>query len=362
MTRVIPSQSAGIVDCDVHNAVPSEQALRPYLARRWLDHMDVVGPRTFAPYVDGYVYPKPAPAGGSRADAWPPSGGVPGSDLAFMQQQLLDPLGTRYAVLNCLHRAAEQRHDGYGAALARAVNDWQVEHWLERDDRLRASITVPYEAPELAAQEIRRRAADRRFVQVLLFPRTKEPLGRRKYRPLFAAAAESGLPVGIHFASTTGAPVTPAGWPSFYIEDHTAMAVAFQAQAASLILEGVFDELPELKVALIEGGFGWAPAFLWRLDALYRRLRAEVPELQQEPSHYFREHIRLTTQPMEEPDRRGDLLALIEDIGPEVLMFSTDYPHWDFDQPARAFRTRLPDDVRTQILRENALVFYGLNG
>jgi uncharacterized protein len=355
---VAAADQGGVVDCDVHNAVPAQEVLRPYLADRWRRHLDEVGTRTYLPYLDGYVYPKVSPGGGARTDAWPPSGGLPGSDLEFMREQLLDPLDIEYAILNCLFRAAEQRNDEFGAALARAVNEWQVEHWLEKDHRLRASITVTFEAPDLAAEEIRRIADDARFVQVMVFPRTREPLGRRRYWPMYEAAVERGLPIGIHFASTTGAPVTPAGWPSFYIEDHTAMAVAFQAQAASLLISGVFDRFPELRVVLIEGGFGWVPPLLYRLDGLYHRLRCEVPDLERLPSEYFNEHFRLTTQPMEEPERRRDLLGLITDLPPHTPMFSTDYPHWDFDHPQRAFQAKLPDAVRDRILRENAREFY----
>ncbi|WP_214367555.1 amidohydrolase family protein [Pseudonocardia sp. H11422] len=351
----------GIVDCDVHNAVPNDAALRPYLSSRWRDHMDQVGARTFSPYEAGYVYPKVSPGGGARTDAWPPGGGLPGSDLDFMREQLLDRYGIDLAILNCLYRAAEQRNEDYGAALARAVNDWQVEHWLERDSRLRASITVTFESPELAAEEIRRAAASHDgFVQVLLFPRTLAPLGRRRYWPIYDAAQECGLPVGIHFASTTGAPITSAGWPSFYIEDHTAMSVAFQAQVTSLIFDGVLDRFGQLKIVLVEGGFAWVPPLMWRLDGLYHRLGAEVPDLQRLPSEYLRDRVRITTQPIEEPERPADLLDLIDEIGRDILMFSTDYPHWDFDHPQRAFQTTLPADVHERIMRGNALDYYDL--
>ncbi|WP_205347016.1 amidohydrolase family protein [Pseudonocardia broussonetiae] len=148
----------GLIDCDVHNAVPSDAALLPYLPARWRRHLELVGSRTYSPFAKGYAYPKAARFA-SRHDAWPPSGGPPGSDLEFMRAQLLDAYGVDVAVLNCLYRASEQRYDAYGAALAAAVHDWQVEHWLERDPRLRASITVPFESPDLAAAEIDRAAA-----------------------------------------------------------------------------------------------------------------------------------------------------------------------------------------------------------
>lgn len=355
-----PVERTGLIDCDVHNAVPSDAALRPYLPARWRSYMDQVGSRTYSPYVKGFPYPKVSPGGGSRLDAWPPSGALPGSDLDFMREQLLDPFGIRIAILNCLYRAAEQRNEEYGAALARAVNEWQVEHWLEPEPRLRASITVAYETPDLAAEEIMRAARHPGFVQVLLFPRTKEPLGRRRYWPLYEAAVAAGLPIGIHFASTTAAPTTAAGWPSYYIEDHTVMSMAFQAQLVSLVVEGVFERFPDLRIALVEGGFAWLPPLLWRLDDLYHRMRDEVPHLRRLPSEYVREHFGVTTQPIEEPEYPPDMLDLIGQVGEKTLMFSTDYPHWDFDNPNRAFQVRLPAALRERIMHENAREFYSL--
>lgn len=350
-------RGAGLIDCDVHNAVSSDAALLPYLPARWRRHLELVGSRTFSPFTKGYAYPKAARFA-SRRDAWPPSGGLPGSDLDFMRAQLLDAYGVEHAVLNCLYRAPEQRNDAFGAALAAAVNDWQVEHWLERDSRLRASVTVPFESPDLAAAEIDRAAAHRGFVQVLLYPRTMAPLGKRRYWPIYEAACRAGLPVGIHAASTTPGPTTASGWPSYYIEDHTGLAVAFQAQVTSLIFEGVFDRFPALRVVLMEGGFAWVPALMARLDALHHRLRDEVPDLEHPPSHYLRHRIRITTQPMEEPERPGDLVPLLREIGQDVLMFSTDYPHWDFDDPHRAFRTRVPADLQQWIMCDNARAQY----
>ena len=87
--------------------------------------------------------------------------------------------------------AGEQLDLESGAALASAVNDWQVAEWLEPEPRLRASINVAYEDGELAAREIDRCADDPRFVQVLMLVRTAEPLGRRKYWPLYRAAARA---------------------------------------------------------------------------------------------------------------------------------------------------------------------------
>jgi predicted TIM-barrel fold metal-dependent hydrolase len=279
-----------------------------------------------------------------------------------MREQLLDAYDIRYGVLNCLTTACRQQNPEYAAALCRAVNEWQVAEWLDPEPRLRAGIVVPYEDPALAAAEIDRAAAHPGFVQVLLLVRTDEPLGRRRYRPVFEAAVRNGLPVGIHFGGGRERnPLTASGWPSFYIEDHTAMAQAFQAQVVSMVVEGLFEHLPELRVVLVEGGFGWLPSLMWRLDKHWARLRAEVPHLTRAPSEYVREHLGVTTQPIEEPPDPHDLLEVFADMGgTDRVMFSTDYPHWDFDDPDRAIRARLAPRAREQIFSGNAMALYGL--
>src|SRR5689334_21412878 len=228
-----------LVDCDIHNEL-TPGALQPYLSARWRAYDETYGGRGDG----GAAYPKGAPRA-ARADAWPPSGLPPGADLEFLQEQHLNAYDVRYGILNCLTTACREQNPDYAAALCRAVNEWQVAEWLDPEPRLRAGIVVPYEDPALAVEEIDRAAAHPGFVQVLLLVRTDEPLGRRRYHPIFEAAVRHGLPVGIHFGGGRGRnPLTASGWPSFYIEDHTAMAQAFQAQVVSMVVEGLFERVP----------------------------------------------------------------------------------------------------------------------
>jgi len=344
-----------LVDCDIHNEL-APGSLEPYLPRRWREYDATYGNRGDG----GASYPKGSPRA-ARTDAWPPSGLPAGGDLDFMREQLLDAYDIRYGILNCLTKSSRQQNPEYAAALCRAVNEWQVEQWLEKEPRLRAGITVPYEEPALAAEEIDRAAAHPGFVQVLLLVRTDEPLGRRRYWPLYEAAVRNGLPVGIHFGGGRVNPLTGSGWPSFYIEDHTAMAQAFQAQLVSLVVEGVFERFPTLKVVLIEGGFGWVPSLMWRMDKHWARLRDEVPHLTRRPSEYVRDHMWFTTQPIEEPPEPRQLLTVFDNMGgTDRILFSTDYPHWDFDDPDRAIRARLEPETRAKIFGGNAMALYGL--
>jgi predicted TIM-barrel fold metal-dependent hydrolase len=352
--------AAGLVDCDIHNTPASTAAFKPFLSERWRRHLERYGGRQRHAFATGFPFPKSAPLA-ARVDAWPPGGGPPGSDLAFMREQHLDPLGVRFGILNCLHPGANEMDVELGAALATAVNDWQVAEWLEPEPRLRASMVLPFEDGELAAAEIVRRAGDSRFVQALMVVRTMEPMGRRRYWPIYAAAQEAGVTIGVHFGGYGGNAITGSGWPSYYFEDHTLMAQSFQAQLVSLVFEGVFERFPRLRVVLIEGGIAWVPPMLWRMDRIFGRMHDEVPELKRRPSEYVRDHVWFTTQPIEEPERPTDLLRTVEHMdAPGHLVFATDYPHWDFDSPSRAIPVAFPPQLRERIFSTNALALYRL--
>lgn len=345
-----------VIDCDIHNALPSEKTLHKYLSARWRRHLETVGLR--GPY--GSAYPRLYP-NAARHDSWPPSGLPPGSDLDFLREQLLDGWDIDYGILNCLYGVGGQLNLDFGAALAQAMNEWQIAECVEPEPRLRASLLVPYEDGDLAAAEIDRHGQHPAFAQVLLIARTAKPLGARKYWKLYEAAARANLPIGIHFGGGGGGPITGSGWPSFYIEDHGGMPQAFQAQIISLVYSGIFERFPSLKFVLIEGGFAWLPPLMWRMDALWHKLGQEIPDVTRPPSEYVRKHFWLTTQPIEEPPQRAyfDQLLAHLDMN-DHLMFATDYPHWDFDAPDRAIPAHLNPELRRAIMAENAAQLYGL--
>jgi len=296
-----------------------------------------------------------------------PSVGIPGSSEELARQQVLDEYDMSGGILNNIMASFYKGNGGHPAEMSRdmcrAVNDWHREHWLEADPRWRASINTAFEIPEMAAEEIRRcRSLSDRYVQVLLERRQDYPAGHRKYWPIYAACVEADIPVGFHVGGNKR--ITACGQPNYYFEEHCDFALSNFNCVSSFIFEGVFDEFPTLKVALIEENWAWSVPYAWRLDAAYRKLKAEVKHLKRLPSDYVREHFYYTTQPMEEPEQMEEtipLFKLMVDHGmDDKLMFSSDYPHWDFDAPTDSVPEAFPTEWRRKILGENAAALYGV--
>jgi uncharacterized protein len=345
----------GVVDVDVHNNLDSLGDLYPYLSRRWRQHLERFGVRVFS----GSFYPR---MWGRRRDAGSNSV-VPGaSQLEMIRETYLDRYRVAWAIVNPLTEVGRLTNLQLDAALATAVNDWQTEVWLDREPRLRASIAISLENPAQAVRELTRRALDRRFVQVQITGRPSEPMGRPKYWPIYEACAALGVHVMTHAFGSAGQPITGAGWPSSYLEDHVAPAQAMQANLVSMIVEGVFDRFPALKLVSLENGFGWLPSLMWRLDHAWGLLGSEVPDLDRPPSEYVPGHFYLSTQPIEEPgSRRG--LAQLFDLYPylaECLLFSSDYPHWDAELPDASLMAGVPDAIQRSVYSANAIGLYDL--
>jgi predicted TIM-barrel fold metal-dependent hydrolase len=339
------------IDTDVHERAELT-ALLPHLPPLWHKYITDYGwsPDRFLPYS------QPTAGGLDRADAKPLGGGPAGSDFHLLKEQLLDEYDVEHAILTGWLNASSMQEgwSEFKTALMSAYNDWEAERWLERDERLLGSIHVNAWDPEGAVREIDRMAAHPRFVQVMLYS-GDQPFGAPRYHPIFAAAERHGLVVGIHHSENSP---TALGRHRYFAEWHTLVPQVFMSQAVSLIFNGVFDKFEDLRVILVEGGFSYVPHLMWKTDQQYRELRHEVPWVKREPSRIIREQMRFATQPIEE-FTSAQLLALIDQMGSEELLcFSTDYPHWDFDSPREALPLNLPDDLARKIYLENARATY----
>ncbi|HET7627871.1 MAG TPA: amidohydrolase family protein [Bacillales bacterium] len=301
-------------------------------------------------------YTQPAVAGVDRADARVPDGRPAGTDLHFMQKQLLDECGHVYGILTgALDPSPSSMHGWYemAAALASAYNNWQIETFLEKDDRLYGSVHLSADDPQAAVREIERVGSHPKMVQILL-PIDDKLWGDPYYHPIFEAAERHELTIGMHHNE----PPTHFGkWPRYFIEWHTLIPTAHMIQVSNLVYNGVFEKFPGLKLVMIEGGFTFAPHLMKKMDQQYDNLRHEIPWLKRKPSDIIREHVRFTTQPMEEMSKK-EFMQYVDQMGSEdMICFSTDYPHWDYDSPTRAL-PNLDEPLRSKIFYGNALASY----
>jgi predicted TIM-barrel fold metal-dependent hydrolase len=311
-----------LIDCDVHVGYENLLELVPYLdgpTRELVTHSGVNG-------LAMPNYPWYHPTGWVRKDAYDAGEvavgrQIPGQGLDTVRRLLLDHYDVTYGILTPDEAAAFSIIPNaiLGARLASAYNEWLVEHWLSEDSRLRALIVVAAQHPEEAAAEIRRRAGDDRFVGVFLPGGARAPYGNPIYDPIWRAAAECGLPVA------------------------------------------VLERFPGAKMVMVEGGVVPFLGYLWRLDADWKACRSEVPHCRRPPSEYVWEHVRFTTQPMETPPAGEDIWPVIRHLRPErTLMFASDYPHWDFDEPTHVLRL-LPEEAREAVAFRNAAELFRLS-
>ncbi|MDF2724163.1 MAG: amidohydrolase [Paenibacillus sp.] len=342
-----------IVDTDVHNGMKGKRELLPYLPRVWHDEwmeMGIGAARVFYSAV-----------GGSMKDIPTVNGIGPVNDPDKMIEYLLDPYHIDYAILNSGIEISLYPDPDFANYIASAWNDWMVEKWLNVSPRFRGSILINNADPAAAAREIDRMASDKRMVQVIMTSASSKLYGQRFFHPIYEAAERNGLPVAIHPGGegrgTSPAP-TSFGYPTRYLEWHNILPIGYMAHINSLVCEGVFEKFPTLNFVAIEGGVAWLPHLMWRMDKNYKALRSTVPWLRRKPSEYIRDHVYLTTQPIEEPDDPKELVQIFQMIGADKrVMFSTDFPHWDFDSPEMALPP-MPKEMKQRIMGENAMELY----
>jgi predicted TIM-barrel fold metal-dependent hydrolase len=369
-TDVSPSEGTGkrretlaelfVLDADVHVHEDAAE-LAEYADPPW-----DVGLREIAKVPERYLdlpgispraeYRVPFPGGSNRRQI---------AASAAEMREGLDAMHVDQAVLfpDHLLSLAMVRDPAFATALARAYNRWLHERWLTEERSLRGALVIAPQNPEAGAQDICRHAGEREFACVYLPASGLKILyGDEIYDPVYRAAADAGLPVVIHSVEA----VYPA-FPFQLEQFRTSMAVhalahplSMVANLVSMLETAVPVRFPELKIGFMEAGTGWVPFIANRLDKEYVERRREVPLLQERPSRTMRRFF-YGTQPIEEPERRADVVALFELFdGENQAMFASDWPHHDFDHPRHVFALPFSPEARRKIMGLNAARFFGI--
>jgi len=376
VSPVAQQKPAHVFDCDVHHGWNSDQEVIDYLPRRWREELHPAGrdgqsrPNLSVFRGASLINPdglhRPSVTGPAMRSSFAPAEGRrPGTDYPTMKAQLLDPHNIHSAILGFnvgLHSGLA--NPWLAVDVVRAVNDWNRDHWLSiDDDRLRSAVLVQTHLPDQAAAEVRRVAVHPKIAEVLLITSALgQPFGHPVYHAIYDAAAEVGIPVAIHIGGETSGYGHNQAGPSantLRFEHRGSLRQPIQHHLTSFIAHGVFERFPTLKLVLVECGIEWIPGLLWQLDANYTLMRRESPWVKKLPSEYFREHVRITTQPLGDipTSKMVKLFATYEGLE-DVLCFSTDYPHWDTDE-VEFISKRLPKEWLGKVMFQNALALYG---
>ncbi len=132
------------------------------------------------------------------------------------------------------------------------------------------------------------------------------------------------------------------------------------AHVVSLLCEGVFEKFPSLRFLFIEQDTFWVPGLMWHMDSDWKSLRDYTPWMKKLPSEYLRQHLRFGSQPMPDVPTKADLTTFLDWLrAEEVLVFASDFPHWDWDEPS-TFLAGFPDQFRRRVMVGNASEFYGV--
>jgi predicted TIM-barrel fold metal-dependent hydrolase len=251
----------------------------------------------------------------------------------------------------------------FAAALARAYNNWLYD-FCEKDPNrlLGAGMISPFDLDQ-AVTELKRCAKELGFRAI--FMRSNIVNGRNwydaYYEPLWAALEELEIPIGFHESSSSaGRQIGDQFEPNFMLRRAVAQPMEQMLGLVSVCLGGVLARHPRLRVAFLEANCTWLPWVLWRLDEGWER-EGDVwaKDLTTKPSDYFKKQCFVSV----EPDEAG-VKYVIDYIGTDRLVFSTDYPHGDskFPHAVDSFlRLGITQEDKRKILWDNCAEFYKVN-
>ncbi|NUP28672.1 MAG: amidohydrolase family protein [Nocardia sp.] len=355
-TELVPVR---VVDSDVH-PVPRRGDLVEHIPEPWrtsffLSHR--VG--------DTIIYDAPdyAHSKAMRVDTFPANGEFPGSDPDMAFQQLIMAAGSDIVILEPTVKAT--RLPEATAAMATAVNRWLDAQWLDAHNnwhqRWRGSICVAIDDPQTAVAEIEHWAGHEYMAQILIKAEPRPSWGDTRYDPIWAAAVKHDLPVSCHLSrgAYETMPMPPVGFPSYNHDFMVTYSLLAANQVMSLIFDGVFDRFPALRIVFVEHAFTWILPLMWRMDAIYAA-RGSFMSITRKPSEYVKEHIKFTTQPLDYPEDKTELTRAFEWMeADKILLYSSDYPHWTFDDP-RWLVKHLPPAAREKVMFGNGIETYHL--
>lgn len=366
-THMDPTETATmtpvrVVDCDVH-PYPRKGALLEYLdpkvAKEQMARAKGANNGIF------YDAPEYNFAKAMRVDSFPDDGEFACSDPTMAFRQLVLDSGSDAVILGPTSGGGGDT-DEEVSAMAAATNLWQESNWLDSENnwhgRFFGSICANITEPDVAAREIEKWAGHDKYKQVLIHAEHRPAWGHPKYDPVWAAATKHNIPVACHLGRGKHnlLPMSPVGYMTYNHDFMVTYSMLAANQVMSLIFDGTFERFPTLRIVFIEHAFSWILPLMWRMDAIYAARGADTAVLTKKPSEYVKDNIFFTTQPLDYPEDKLELTNALEWMeADKILLFSSDYPHWTFDEP-RWVAKHIPAHMRDAVMFQNGIDLFGL--
>lgn len=244
------------------------------------------------------------------------------------------------------------------------------------DPRLVGVAYVPLNDTARAVEEANAAlAAGCGAIQVFAGPAGDRSPGHVDLDPFWALLTERNVPFMLHIGPGTKtqprafhdngrerAPDLHGGGENLRFPDYVMLGFAPQVFLTAMVYDGVFERFPELRGGVIESGAAWVPGFLAQLDFAHKGFRRTDPYVQDmacKPSEYLRRAVKFTPFPGE------DIGAIIREAGPDLFLFSSDYPHPEgTTDPLGRFERYLEgfdEDVKDQFYRRNYEAMMGMS-
>ena len=246
-------------------------------------------------------------------------------------------------------------------ALAWAYNRWLCERVLAEEPRIRSMLYLPFNDPEASFRMVKEFAGKKGVVGFMVTSARHKPVHHNSYMKVYAAIEELGLPLAFHAGYNWNE--QSMTMMNKFISVH-AIGFVFHnmVHLTNWVLNGIPERFPKLKVIWIESGLAWLPFMIQRLDNEYMMRSSECPALKKLPGEYITDMF-YTSQPMEIPRDMSLLESTFKCIKAESqLLYSSDYPHWDFDLPSTIYDLPfLKEKTKRDILGGNAAKLFKLD-
>ena len=247
------------------------------------------------------------------------------------------------------------------AAMAQAYNRWLCERILAHEPRIVSMLYLPFNDPDAAYKTVKEFGDKKGVVGFMVTSPRYKSVHDNAFIKTYSLIEDMGKVLSFHAAYNWDD--RALSMCNRFIAAHALGFMWFNmVHMTNWVVNGLPERFPKLKVMWIESGLTWAYSLMQRLDHSYLMRTSDCPALKRKPSEYMRE-MYYSTQPMEMPEDKSLLEATFKQIKADTqLLWSSDYPHWDFDLPSTIYDLPFLDDkAKRNILGGTAAKLFNLD-